>query len=97
MDAVQASIAALTRSIENDRAEAALLREASVKRLTALEGMVASIREDMDIVKPMAEKWRRWQYVGFGVVMTVGAIGATIGAGLQFFHDQALSFLGLGK
>lgn len=97
MESVQSSIAALANAIDRDRADAHNQREASLKRLSTLEGMVVSIREDMDVVKPLAEKWRRWQYVGFGIVMTVGAAGAMIGAGLQFFHDQVLTILGLGE
>ena len=97
MEAMQASIIALTAAIDSDRAEAFRQREASAKRLAALEDVVASIRADMDMVKPLAEKWRRWQYVGFGAVMTIGAIGSVIGAALQFFHDQVLSLLRMGN
>lgn len=97
MEAVKASISALTSAIEGDRAESARQREMQADRLSNLESVVASIRADMDEVKPLAMRWKSWQNIGIGVLMAVGAIGAVGQYVFDYFHDAITSLLGLGK
>lgn len=95
VEAMKESIESLTLAIDRDRADAFARSDLQAKRLSNLEAVVSSIRHDMDIVKPLAEKWRRWQYVGLGVLMTVFGIGSAIGAAMQFFHDQVIAIIGI--
>lgn len=96
MDAVRSLIASLTSTLETDRAEAARLRQSNADKLAAIDEAVTALRKDMDMVKPLAEKWRRWQYVGLGALLTIGAIGSIIGAGFQFFQAKILAILHAG-
>ena len=82
---MEKAIADLALQISADRRDATDQREAMAKAHDAVQKNVAFLRADMDTVKQLAEKWRTWQYVGFGAMLTVGAIGAGIGAGFTYF------------
>lgn len=91
MDAIKEALRSLTANIERDREDAHRHRSAAEAKLAHVETVIASLRSDMDTVKPLAEKWRRWQYVGFGALLTVGAIGSVIGSALTYFKAQIVA------
>jgi len=85
---MQASINALAHEVKEEREHSGAQRQSLADSLATLHADVATLREDMDAVKPFTEKWQRWQYVGFGAILTVGAIGSAIG--LAAAHFKAL-------
>ena len=92
MDAIKEAIRLLTFNIERDREGAHQHRSAADANLAMVERLVESLRADMDTVKPLAEKWARWQSVGFGVLLAVGMIGSVVGSGLTYFKTQVAAF-----
>lgn len=95
--AVQESLRAIKESIDSERAEAQTQRQSladNMSKVTArqqeMAATLASLRADMDEVKPITEQVSRWRYVGVGVVITVGAIGSVVGAGLSYFKTWIL-------
>lgn len=61
------------------------------------EEAVRNLERQMEEVIPIAAKMTKWQYIGLGVVLTVGAIGSALGATLTLFKDRiGILFRGLG-
>jgi hypothetical protein len=92
MQALKELIGNLTDAIDADRAEAFRQREAQIKKMAEMEATLLAVKADMDAVKPLTEKWHRWQSIGFGVLLAVGLIGSVIGSALTYFHDQVIAF-----
>lgn len=87
LTAVQKTLSDLTSALEADRKEAAAGREVINASLQAVTADVSDLRADMDEVKPMSEQLKRWQLVGLGAVLTVGAIASALGGLAVYFKE----------
>lgn len=91
LTAMEAQIAALAAAFDEDRKAASAGRQAVAESLSSVKAEVSSLRGDMDAVKPITQKLERWQAVGLGALLTVGAIGSVIGAFLAYFKDRVIA------
>jgi hypothetical protein len=83
----------ILREIERDREDSRQTREKQAAQIEEVKGIVESLQRDMDQVKPLTEKWKRWQLIGWGVILTCGAVGTVVGATLNTFRQQIVAWL----
>lgn len=65
--------------LEKDNQEAREHRKWVAETLEQQLKHIERLQNDMEVVKPITDKLSKWQLVGTGVILTVGAIGTAVG------------------
>lgn len=91
MESMGETLERVMDTLVRDRIEARQIREDTARAIAEIKGGVAALQRDMDQVKPLTEKWKRWQMIGWGVILTCGALGTMVGAFLTYFKTQILA------
>ena len=85
------------RKADDSRVRAYRKLDAQERRLQEIEENARNTDRRLDRIEPTHEKLTRWQYIGMGVVLTVGAIGSSVGAAVVMFRDKIAAVIrGLG-
>lgn len=80
-------------AIERDREEARDYRERHNHKLDAVTETVDSLRADMDMVKPIAEKMQRWQIMGLGIIIAFSTLGSITIMVWTYFKTQIIQII----
>jgi chromosome segregation ATPase len=88
---LKAEIAALRELVQREYSErreaekaAQKSRDEVAKVLHEMTAFQNETRARLERIEPMADKLTRWQYIGTGVLLTFGALGAALG---WMFHQ----------
>lgn len=94
LDNVQRSLERDYKERKANEAHANEHRDEVNRQLSALTSYAAETRRRVEKIEPVADKLTKWQYVGTGVLMTVGAIGAFFGWLFHYTKDAVARLIG---
>lgn len=97
LDAVSDSVEQILAAMKEDRAARRAVEELQTARFVQIEKQIDALRADMDTVKPLASKWTRWQYISFGMFLTVSGLWGFALTVINHLPAGLGTFLGGGR
>ena len=96
-DGIQRELGTITemlRRMQQDNLNAIADRTNIQSSLNKLNNAVASLQEDMDVVKPVTDRVIQMQSIGLGVVLTIGFVATIVGITAATAWDWIVSQIG---